>query len=262
MPLIETGTWDRKRRASRDVAIGAVERKRGGIGGALLTLGALFIGAAVFTRRQRAKDWPHAPHNPPRRTPAPRAWYTKPIPKKRQLSYRRKTDALNVFRSENQQIIDHWGGETIGAAPSEFDAINQRYDYHGKNAVTTISDALWASLPASSGPPYQLEDIDVELLNATSPGQYGRGFRLPDYVEDAIAERELTTGQEELFVEQFERADCFTKYRDQAGRFNGRGRRPAGVGRERSCQCRTERGRFVACPVHAAPVIDVEDVPF
>ena len=127
-------------------------------------------------------------------------------------------------------MIDRWGGESIGARPAEFDAINRRYGYEGKQTVTTLGDAMWSALPPSSGPPYRLEDIDVELLNETSPGQIGRGFRLPDYVHESIAEREYGREVEQEFIERFDRADCFTKHRDVLGRFNGRSRRPAAGG--------------------------------
>ena len=198
-------------------------------------------------------------HNPgARRARAPRQWWRRPLPKRQRTSYRRKSDALNVFRSENQELIDTWGGETIGAGASEFDAINALYGFEGKHQITTIADALWVSIPASSGPPFFVEDIDVDLLNETSPGQIAGGFRLPDYVLESIAAREFELEGERAFVAEHETADCFTRHRSKSGQFNGRRRRPAGAGRERTCVCR-ERGRFVRCPVHEP---ELEELPF
>lgn len=97
--------------------------------------------------------------------------------------FRTKTEALRVFRGANQDTIGHWGGMDLTSSRGEFDAINTRYlrRLRGKPA-NTIAQAFWAAMPP--GPPYCLDDLDLDALNETSPGQHGQGFRLPNWMED------------------------------------------------------------------------------
>lgn len=94
------------------------------------------------------------------------------------LCYATKQDALNVFRDENRETIENWGGLDAKARPSDFDAINHKYGVK----ADTLSKALWAAMPARR--PFCLENIDVEALNDTAPGRAGNGFRLPSWVHE------------------------------------------------------------------------------
>ncbi len=98
----------------------------------------------------------------------PRLWWRTPIPRKQQVCYRTKTDALNVFRNHNQDVIDTYGGEDAPHGPAEFDAINERFNLRGKRRVRTTAGALWYALVG--GPPWCLDNIDVDLLNQTAVG--------------------------------------------------------------------------------------------
>ena len=112
----------------------------------------------------------------------PDRWWWEKTPSEDKLCYRRKTDALNKFRSWNQGVIDDWGGETAKGSRGEFDALTKF-----EVSPTDIAEALWVSLPPPPrGRKYCLEDIDVDALNETSPGQgHPVGFQLPDYVIEA-----------------------------------------------------------------------------
>jgi hypothetical protein len=112
----------------------------------------------------------------------PDRWWTRKIPTKDKLCYKTKTEALRKFMEFNQGVIDDYGGPTAKGSRGEFDAFT-RFDVR----PTDIAQALWVSLPCPPrGRPFCLEDIDVETLNATSPGQdHPVGFKLPDYVVEA-----------------------------------------------------------------------------
>lgn len=117
----------------------------------------------------------------------PDRWWTRRIPRDSKLCYASKTDALNVFRSWNQSVIDEYGGETAGGSRGEFDALTK----YGA-LPTNIAEALWLALPAEKTRKghYCLEDIDVEALNQTSAGQHGAGFVLPEYVAEKLIDRQ------------------------------------------------------------------------
>jgi hypothetical protein len=121
--------------------------------------------------------------------PPPKHWWRRPAPKQR-LCYPTKADALKVFLDVNSDIVENYGGADYAVSPSEFDAINHKYDLKGKRAVKTIADAVWAAMPV--GKPYCLDRIDLDALNDTSPAhEAGVAFRLPDYVYEAqLAEEE------------------------------------------------------------------------
>lgn len=141
---------------------------RGIVGGALVVAGTAGIVAATRSAGRLhglSSDWWR--HPPPRRR-----------------CFRTKTEALRVFRDANQRRIGDWGGMDARSSRGEFDAINTRYirRLRGKPAAT-IAEAFWAAMPP--GPPYCLDELDLEALNETSPGQGGQGFRLPDWMEDA-----------------------------------------------------------------------------
>lgn len=120
-------------------------------------------------------------------------WWEKPHPKDEdRIAYQTKTDALNVFADHNRGIIDDYGGEGMVHSPESFEAINHQEGLKGKRRVNTIARALWWALP-SGGPPWYLEDIDVELLNRTAPAIYnqrGLSFHLPDFAEQERLLRE------------------------------------------------------------------------
>lgn len=118
----------------------------------------------------------------------PEDWWRKRRDPDERLCYRTKSDALQAFRDANRRQIEAWGGLDVSASPAEFDAINARYGLKGSRAVRTLAQALWAVMPAHA--PFCLDEIDVDALNATSPGQAGTGFVLPSWAYDLIAARD------------------------------------------------------------------------
>jgi hypothetical protein len=184
---------------------------------------------------------------------APPNWWRKPLPKGAygRSCFRTKSDALRVFADYNRDTIDAYGGESAVHRPAEFDAINAFYDLRGKRRVRTIAEALWEVLRGE--PPWCLSEIDVALLNRTTPGQYGRGFQIPQHAE----EERLLSAQERYYEDQAIRegriTDCFTNVAPPAPPAKGRrGRRRSRTIRQ--CVCRGPRGRFVKCPRYEEPV--------
>jgi hypothetical protein len=184
----------------------------------------------------------------------PRRWWTKKLPKKARLCYRKKTDALNVFLDENYKLVERWGGPDIKAGCSEFDAVNHKHGLKKKKCAKTIADAVWLSLRGSGhrgGPPYCLDEIDLESLNDTAPGQLYNGFRLPPKAHEEVLRREEERYYEEQMMDEGMFDTCSTVYRHKkSGRFKS-----TRNGRVRQCQCRDERGRFKKCGRE-------EEVPF
>ena len=150
------------------------------------------IAKAWRDRRPRSNYRPNPPYSG-----YVKDWWEKPHPKnENRIAYQTKTDALNVFADHNRTIIDDYGGEGMVHSPESFEAINHLNGLKGKRRVNTIAKALWWALP-SGGPPWYLEDIDVELLNRTAPAIYnqrGLSFHLPDF-----AEQERLLAQEEAY---------------------------------------------------------------
>lgn len=114
---------------------------------------------------------------------APKGWFRRPAPRTRQVCYRTKADALNVLREHNQGVIDAHSGIDFKHRPADFDAINHKYDLRGRQRATTIAEAFWESL--RGGPPYCLDEVDLEALRETLPR-----LELPDFVHEARWERE------------------------------------------------------------------------
>lgn len=103
--------------------------------------------------------------------------------------YATKTAALQAFRDYNRAQIEEWGGLDRKDSAEEYDAINHKHALKGKRAVRTLSRAIWEAMPGKA--PFCLDKIDIELLNETSPGQSGNGFRLPEWVgAEGINEKE------------------------------------------------------------------------
>lgn len=144
--------------------------------------------------------------NPPRERaipPMPDRWWQKKPPAADAVCYRTKTDALNKFLTFNWRAVEEWGGPGREDLPSEFDAINARYGLKGSRRITTLAQAAWWALPGPA--PWCLANIDVDLLNQTSPGihaqrELGVGFEIPDYAQ----ELELAKGEEVWFRKQGE----------------------------------------------------------
>jgi hypothetical protein len=141
------------------------------------------VGYELIDRAKRAED--DEEHDNP-----PAGWWRKPAPRLDRPCYRTKSEALKKFLDVNYAIVENYGGADYEVSPSEFDAINHKYDLTGKKAARTIAQAVWASMPV--GKPYCLDRIDIEALNDTSPArEAGLAFRLPDVVhETAMAEAE------------------------------------------------------------------------
>jgi len=102
------------------------------------------------------------------------------------IAYRRKRDALNVFMDWNQRLIDlAFNGPSQEHPADSFDNFNQKYDLKGKRKINTFAKAVWFALPA--GTPYYLEDIDVDMLNETSPMRHNAEegqLTIPDFAEE------------------------------------------------------------------------------
>lgn len=189
----------------------------------------------------------------------PRFWYRRKPPRKKRVCYRVKSDALREFLDWNWKIVEEYGGESYPAGCSEFDAVNHKLGLDKKSCARSISDAVWHALPGSGhrgGPPYCLDQIDLEALNDTAPGRIGPGFELPDRVLEYLAEREQEARYDDLAIHDMGASDCFTSFRHR-GRFVGRKMPDTKQGREHRCVCRDEQGRFASCSVRYP-----EDVPF
>ena len=117
-------------------------------------------------------------------------WWRKATPEEDRVCYDTKTKALKAFLDTNYEVVQNYGGVDYAASPSEFDAINHKYNLQGKRGVRTIAQAVWAAMP--EGKPYCLDRIDLDALNDTSPARESHlAFRLPDYVyETAFAAEE------------------------------------------------------------------------
>lgn len=112
------------------------------------------------------------------------SWWRKATPEEDRVCYDTKTKALKAFLDTNYEIVQNYGGVDYEVSPSEFDAVNHKYDLHGKRSVRTIAQAVWAAMP--EGKPYCLDRIDLDALNDTSPARESQlAFRLPDYVYEA-----------------------------------------------------------------------------
>jgi hypothetical protein len=118
----------------------------------------------------------------------PTDWWRRAFPVEQRRCYQSKADALNVVRDVNRRLIEQWGGMDTVSSGGEFDAINHRYGLRGKDQVKSVADALWIAMPP--GRPFCVDNLDVDTLNETSPGQIGPGFQLPEWVVDEQIERE------------------------------------------------------------------------
>jgi len=142
------------------------------------------------------------------------AWWHRKPPREPKVCYPTKTDALNAFREVNWRVIDEWGGIDAEGSGGEFDAVNNRYGLKGKDKVRSIGEALWVAMPP--GRPFCLDELDLDTLNETDPGrEHPVGFRLPNYVEEAILDREQA---------EYYRQMMGAKRRWQAGRSRTRAR--------------------------------------
>ena len=111
-------------------------------------------------------------------------WWRKATPEEDQVCYATKTKALKAFLDTNYEIVQNYGGVDYAVSPSEFDAVNHKYNLSGKRAARTIAQAVWAAMP--EGKPYCLDRIDLDALNDTSPARGSDlAFQLPDYVHEA-----------------------------------------------------------------------------
>lgn len=118
-------------------------------------------------------------------------WWSKATPEEDLVCYGTKTKALKAFLDTNHEIVQSYGGADYAVSSSEFDAVNHKYDLHGKRAVRSIAEAVWAAMP--EGKPFCLDRIDLAALNDTSPARESHlVFQLPDYVyaNDLAAEEE------------------------------------------------------------------------
>jgi hypothetical protein len=118
------------------------------------------------------------------------------MPKEGKLCYRTKTDALKVFKLWNQWLIDELDLEQPDPA---------NYDIFDNPRVDTINKAMWIALPSREGPPWCLEAINLDLLNATDSivrANDHRVFTLPDYVEELRLIEEADLAAEALYLDE------------------------------------------------------------
>ena len=179
---------------------------------------------------------------------APRNWWRRQPPKRERLCYRKKSDALRLFLDANVDTVESWGGAGRRESCAEFDSVNHLYSGKGRPCARSIAQAAWLALRGSgqgAGPPFCLDDLDLEALNDTSPGMNHGGFRLPDSAEDAMIRREEERYYEEQAIDSGEIDDCHTAWRNGRGRF----RKGRGIKRKRvrKCVCRNARGHFKKC---------------
>ena len=120
---------------------------------------------------------------------APANWWRAKPPGDQRACYATKTAALTTFLDVNRDVSQNYGGVDYRVSPSEFDAINHKYDLRGKSAARTIAEDVWAAMPEHK--PYCLDRIDLDALNDTSPAREGMAFRLPDHAyESAMVDEE------------------------------------------------------------------------
>jgi hypothetical protein len=148
----------------------------------MITAGAAIVGLGVFALRQNPARSIFG-RGQRRLSGRPDDWYKHDRgAQPEQACYRTKTAALQAFKDYNRDQIAEWGPIDRKDSPEEYDAINHKRTLRGKRAVRTLARAMWEAMP--SKPPFCLDRIDVELLNATSPGQAGSGFRIPTWGEE------------------------------------------------------------------------------
>jgi hypothetical protein len=114
-------------------------------------------------------------------------WWLEKRPRdETKIAYRRKRDALNVFMDWNQSLIDlAFNGPSQKQPTDSFDNFNHKYDLKGKRKIDTFAKAVWFALPA--GAPYYIENIDVNMLNDTSPMRHNAEegiLTIPDFAEE------------------------------------------------------------------------------
>jgi hypothetical protein len=172
------------------------------------------------------------------------------VPRRQRLCYRRKSDALRLFLDANVDTVESWGGPGARDSCEEFDSVNHRYAYgfKGRTCARSIAEAAWLALRGSGqggGPPYCLDELDMDAMNGTSPGMNHGGFRLPDSAEEAVLRRDEELHYEEEAMEGGIIDSCHTMWRNGKGRFRkGRGMKRKRV---RQCVCRDKRGHFKKC---------------
>ena len=129
------------------------------------------------------------------------------------IAYRRKRDALNVFMDWNQRLIDlAFNGPSQEHPPDSFDNFNHKYDLKGRRKINTFAKALWFAMPV--GGPYYLENIDVNMLNETSPMRHNAEegqLTIPDFAEERrLVDLEAAYWQDkygDIFPEEEEELD-------------------------------------------------------
>ena len=74
-------------------------------------------------------------------------WWRKATPEEDRVCYDTKTKALKAFLDTNYEVVQNYGGVDYAASPSEFDAINHKYNLQGKRGARTIAQAVGESVP-------------------------------------------------------------------------------------------------------------------
>jgi hypothetical protein len=115
------------------------------------------------------------------------AWWLEKMPHDvTKIAYRLKRDALNVFMDWNGNLIDYaFNGPSQKHPTESFDNFNHQFELKGRRRVDSFAKAVWLALPV--GGPYYVHDINVNMLNETSPMMNNAGdeiLTIPDYAEE------------------------------------------------------------------------------
>jgi len=170
--------------------------------------------------------------------------------------YRRKTDALNALRVENQAVIDTY---LIDAGSEDWDAVEVKYG----GPVRDVFTAMAKSLPVQ-GRPYCVTDFDLDTFRNTTAmllaEEDGAAFTLPDSAYDYLGER----GAEQAAIDEGTIDECWT-VKSKRRRLRGKYMRPK---EQRRCICRADTGRFEKCSDRLPDATNyqaddyMDDVPF
>jgi hypothetical protein len=108
------------------------------------------------------------------------------------VCFRTKAAMVKALTQANEHITERCETDSTGV---EFEAINHKYDRHGKRTVTNCTDAIRAVSPTR--PPYCLDRVDLDTLSEIDAAKKRGGFRLPPQAVDALTELEARQRHED-----------------------------------------------------------------
>jgi hypothetical protein len=92
---------------------------------------------------------------------------------------------LRALEDANLHVTEYCEPDGTGAS---FDPINHKYDRTGKRKVTDCKQAMRVASPTK--PPYCIDLVDFKVLNELEIAKRKGGFRLPETVQDRVADDE------------------------------------------------------------------------